>query len=270
MNKPVVLVGIGEMGGVFARGLLRLGHPVYPVTRDMTVGKLVQDISNPDAVVVAVGEKDLHPILKQIPGVWRDRLVLLQNELLPKDWQQHGLVNPTVISVWFEKKQGQDVKVLISSPVYGPKAILVKQALSTLNIPCRQVDCEEDLLFELMVKNLYILTVNIAGLVVGGNVHTLWNEHNVLARAIASEILTVQFCLAGKEFDRERLIAAMLEAFVGDPEHKCLGRSAHSRLQRLLQQAEDAGIKVSKLREIQQGLIGGLTGLSKGHIISPS
>ena len=33
MNEPIVLVGIGEMGGVFARAFLRAGHPVYPVNR---------------------------------------------------------------------------------------------------------------------------------------------------------------------------------------------------------------------------------------------
>ncbi len=30
MKNPVV-VGIGEIGSVFAHGFLRLGHPVYPV-----------------------------------------------------------------------------------------------------------------------------------------------------------------------------------------------------------------------------------------------
>ncbi len=37
MNAPVVLIGVGEMGGVFARGLLRLGHPVYPVPREQII-----------------------------------------------------------------------------------------------------------------------------------------------------------------------------------------------------------------------------------------
>lgn len=30
MNKAVVIIGIGELGRVFARGFLRLGYPVYP------------------------------------------------------------------------------------------------------------------------------------------------------------------------------------------------------------------------------------------------
>jgi len=107
MKKPVVLIGAGEMGGVFARGLLRLGHPVYPLTRAMDMHKTAKDILDPEAVIVAVAESDIHPVLSDIPEAWRDRLVLLQNELLPRDWQKHHLHNPTVISVWFEKKPGR-------------------------------------------------------------------------------------------------------------------------------------------------------------------
>ena len=31
MNKaPVIVIGLGEMGSVFARAILKSGHPVYP------------------------------------------------------------------------------------------------------------------------------------------------------------------------------------------------------------------------------------------------
>ncbi len=33
MNKSVVVVGLGEMGSVFARGFLRSGYTVVPVIR---------------------------------------------------------------------------------------------------------------------------------------------------------------------------------------------------------------------------------------------
>ena len=41
MKSPVVLIGIGEMGGVFARGFLRAGYPVYPVTRQTDLAEAV-------------------------------------------------------------------------------------------------------------------------------------------------------------------------------------------------------------------------------------
>ena len=44
MNKPVVIIGIGEMGGVFARGFLKSGHPVYPVNRSMDNEQAAEEI----------------------------------------------------------------------------------------------------------------------------------------------------------------------------------------------------------------------------------
>lgn len=246
--KGVVLVGIGEMGGVFGRAFLKAGHPVYPVTRE-TMGAVKRGAQAPEAVVIAVGEKDLQDVLATVPGEWKDRLVLLQNELLPKDWKRYGL-SPTVISVWFEKKPGQDVKVIIPSPVFGPKAELVSEALGAIGIPCNVLRNEDELLFELILKNLYILTVNIAGLKVGGTVGELWNDHQDLARAVAADVLDLQFHLAGKEFTREELIKGMVAAFEGDMDHKCMGRSAPARLERALAQAKEAGLDVPALKEI--------------------
>lgn len=250
MKKTVVLIGVGEMGGVFARGFLKLGFPVCPVTRQMDINAVAGEIRDPEAVVVAVAEKDLSSVLNTIPAPWRDRLVLLQNELLPRDWEIHQLQDPTVISVWFEKKAGQDFKVLIPSPVFGPKAQFVHEALTALKIPCRVLSTADELLFELVLKNLYILTVNIAGLLVGGTVSELWQKHQKLTCNVANDVLDIQAWLTKVEFDHVRLLKEMLKAFDGDPQHKCLGRTALARLERALAQADQAQLKVTTLREI--------------------
>ncbi len=252
MNKPVVIIGMGEMGGVFARGFLRSGYPVYPVTRVMNITEVANQINDPELVVVAVAENDLHAVLENIPDHWRDRLLLLQNELLPDDWKRHGLKNPGVISVWFEKKKGQDARVIIPSPVFGPGATLLRDALAAIDIPCSCLDSEDELLFELVVKNLYILTSNIAGLETGGSVGELWRDHRTVAEVVAQDVIQLQQALTGKNFDHDELIAAMLRAFDGDPDHKCMGRSAPARLARALQLAQEKGIDVPTLRGIAQ------------------
>jgi len=249
MSKaPVVVIGIGEMGSVFARGLLRLGHPVYPVTRDTDISRLADELPAPEMVLVAVGETALQPVLEAIPEAWRDCLALLQNELLPADYAD--LPGPTVISVWFEKKKGQDVKVLIPSPVFGPRSRLLIDALATLDIPARAVADDQAMAFELVLKNVYILTTNIAGLRVGGTVDELWRDHEALARAVANEVIDLQEGLTGRSYDRDALIGGMLEAFNGDPEHRCMGRSAPARLQRALAHADRLRLEVPTLREI--------------------
>jgi ketopantoate reductase len=250
MKKPVVVIGIGEMGGVFARGLLRTGHPVYPVTRGSDMAEAARELPDPELVLVAVAENDLHATLEQLPSTWHSRIALLQNELLPRDWKRHEMRQPTVLSVWFEKKPGQDAKVLIPSPVYGPQADILQASLAALDIPARVLTDAAELLFELVLKNVYILTTNCAGLVTGGSVSELWSGHRELAEAVASEVISIQETLTDRTFDADALITGMLAAFDGDPDHKCMGRSAPARLARALQQADAAGLAVPRLREI--------------------
>lgn len=250
MKSPIVIVGIGEMGSVFARGFLRTGHPVYPVTRETDIEDTARQLPAPGLVLVAVAENALHTALDTLPAAWHDRIALLQNELLPQDWERHGLTCPTVISVWFEKKRGQDVKVLIPSPLYGPHAELLRACLASLDIPSRVLDDAKALLFELVVKNVYIVTTNCAGLITGGTVSDLWDNHRKLARDVAGEVIRIQESLTGSRFDTERLLDAVLVACAGDPDHMCTGRSAPARLARALQQAASAGISTPALQMI--------------------
>jgi len=250
LNDTIIVVGLGEMGSVFSRGFLKLGHPVYPATRTSNLTDLAKKVPNPHLVLVAVGEADLQTSLDNLPGQWRNKTVLLQNELLPRDWQGK-LDNPTVISVWFEKKKGQDSKVIIPSPAYGPHANLIKDALATLDISCKVLNNKEELLFELVRKNVYILTSNLAGLVVGGNVSELWAQHRDLATNIVDDVLKIQEKLTETQLSAKPYIAGMIEAIEGDPNHKCMGRSAPQRLKRALQQAHDFNIETPALNRIE-------------------
>ncbi|HQU14625.1 MAG: hypothetical protein B7Z66_04680 [Chromatiales bacterium 21-64-14] len=250
MKPPAVVIGIGEMGGVFARGLLRTGHPVVPVLSDSDTDALAAQVPTPAVVLVAVGETQLAPVLNSIPLQWRQRLALLQNELLPRDWEGHGIDTPTVIAVWFEKKTGQDVSVIQSSPVHGPAAELTRDALGTLGIPAHVLHDAHDLCFELVRKNLYILTSNIAGLEAGGDVGTLWDNYQELAAEVAAEVLAIQEWRVGWPLPRQALLAGMVEAFHADPRHRCTGRSAPLRLARALAHADQAGLAVPRLRSL--------------------
>lgn len=85
MHQPVVIFGLGEVGDLFAQGLLKCGHPVYPILRATDPAEVAVRLPDPALVLVAVGENDLHGVLQAMPTAWRDRLGLLQNELLPRD-----------------------------------------------------------------------------------------------------------------------------------------------------------------------------------------
>ena len=253
VNKSVVIVGLGEMGGVFSRGFLRCGYSVHPVLRDVDMQSVADELKSkgdePQLVLLAVGESDLHECLSNMPETWKDRLLLLQNELLPRDWQRHN-IEPTVISVWFEKKKGQYPKVIIPSPVFGKHAQLVADVLSSVGIEATVLSAKAALLHELVVKNVYILSANIAGLEVGGNVGDLWSKHKVVAESVALDVIRLQEALTGEALNHQKIIDGMVNAFNGDPEHMCMGRSAAVRLQRALMLARQNNLTLSMLERI--------------------
>ncbi|RUA06816.1 MAG: hypothetical protein DSY43_01150 [Gammaproteobacteria bacterium] len=251
MKKPIVVLGIGELGSVFARAFLKNNYPVYPITRETNINKLANTI-DPELILVCTAEVDLQNALKSIPKQWKDRVTMMQNELLPRDWEVHNFTNPTVISVWFEKKKGMDSNVLISSPAYGKKAQILVDSLALIDIPARTLNTKNELLFELVLKNIYILTTNIAGLSIetGATVNDLRNNHLDLMRNVSNDILKLQSALTGKNFAGDELEKGMIHAFKGDLAHHCMGRSAPERLKRTLELAKSFNLPVPTLKNI--------------------
>ena len=250
-TETVVVVGIGELGAVFARGFLKTGFTVVPVTREIPMSQVAEATPKPALVLVAVGEAVLQSVLGDMPEVWKDRVLLIQNELLPNSWTPYDLVDPTVASVWFEKKAGQDSKVIIPTPITGPASTIVLEALASIGIPAREVDGEA-MLTELVAKNVYILTTNISGLDLpdGTTVGDLWSLHRDHAVSVLEDVFSLQEALVGHGLDRSALVGLMEAAFEGDPDHKAMGRSAPARLERALSQAIALGVDVPTLRAI--------------------
>ena len=143
MHPPVAIVGIGELGGVFARAFLRAGYPVYPVTRDMPLNQALDRIPPPALTLIAVGENDLPGALRELAPGQRTSVGLLQNELL-------------------------------------------QEAVTTAT------------------------------------------------------------------FSRDDLMRGVVAGIEGDPEHKCMGRSARARLSRFIAMADKAGLAARAVRAIQE------------------
>jgi hypothetical protein len=249
MNQ-VVVIGLGELGALFAQGLLRAGRSVIPVLRGACASDLLGGGTEPELVLVAVAEDDLASVLDGLPDAWRDRVALLQNELLPSAWLTRRITQPSVAVVWFEKKPGRAVRELLPTLLHGPKAALLAAALDELGISRRIIDSERELLRALVEKNLYILVTNLAGLEVGGTVRELWRDHRALAEAVADDVIALQQALSGSSFSRSELLAAFEHAIEADPEHASTGRSAPARLARVLQHADALGLSLPTLRQI--------------------
>jgi hypothetical protein len=249
--KPVVVVGLGQMGGVFAHAFLRAGHPVYPVTREASVGEVGERVLAPALTMICVAEADLEAALASLPMRWRVSVGLLQNELLPRDWEAHAIADPTVAVVWFEKKKTTPVTPIRPTLVAGPQAAMVVEALRSIDIPAEAIESGEPLVHALAAKNLYILTANIGGLATGADtVGELWREHRVTAEAHFDEIFSVQRHLAAAELPRDELLHDVLDAVAADPDHKAKGRTARARLLRTLEHARTAALSTPRLAEL--------------------
>lgn len=250
LNPPVVVVGLGELGAFFAGGFLRLGFPVVPVLRGISSAEVARQFPTPALILVAVGENDLDPALSSLPRAYRGRAALLQNELLPRDWERHGLEQPSIMVVWFEKKPNRPVTSLLPSAVYGPNAELLARVIAALGLPARKVDSRAELELELVSKNLYILSINLAGLRTGGTVGELRNRHGAFFASVVDEIIALQEALLGRELPREQLRERLDAALDADPNHVAMGRSAPIRLARALAQARALGLALPTLAEL--------------------
>jgi hypothetical protein len=75
-----------------------------------------------------------------------------------------------------------------------------------------------------------------------------------LARTIAADVIDIQEWLTGATFQRKKLFDSLVEGVYGDPQHICKGRAAHDRLTRVLDIADEAGLQVPRIRELQTRL----------------
>ncbi len=248
LEKHAAVVGMGQLGRTFAEGMLLGGYTVTPVLR----GRPIPVEWQPAPVIVATGEDDLAQALAHLPAGWRDSrvLVLLQNELLPTQWRPLGIDQPTILVVWFERKPGKPITQLIPSVVFGPQQEAIAQAMDYLQLGCTQAHSEREILLQLVIKNAYIWTTNIASLAVGGTTGELWEKHRDLAQRLIREAVGVQAALIGEPFDPEAVRSRVQDAMVADPDHKAGGRSARRRLERFLAHAHTAGIEVAGAEEI--------------------
>jgi hypothetical protein len=248
-----VVVGIGQLGSEFALGLLRLGRAVYPVTRAQSLAEVAAAAGAPELVLLAVGETALAPLLASVPAHFKDSVALVQNELVPSDWEHAGVTDASGIVVWFEKKAGRPIHVVRPSVVFGPRRALLLELLGALKVPAYEAR-PGTLESELALKNLYILVHNLAGLAYQGTVGDLWQRDAAWAREVANDVFVHQEARLGRALDRAALLAELEQAVKADLGHGLAGRTALERLRRVLAQGHDAGVRLPVLERLNDKL----------------
>jgi hypothetical protein len=249
-----LVVGMGELGRVFALGMLQLGVTVVPILRTTPNRVLTTHQDAASICLVCVGEAELPAVLDSTARTYADRLVLVQNDLHPSDWERRGLPLPTVAVVWFEKKPGREPHVLSSTILFGPHAELVVSALQVQGIEAHAEPELSRLNFELALKNLYVLTTNSVGLAVPGDVGTLWHSHRALVDRVFEEVLLLESALMEQSLPHQALRLEFERIVLADPRHAAAGRVARERLLGACAASRRMGAATPALDEIARQL----------------
>lgn len=251
-KNPCVIIGIGQIGQVFAVGLLRQGYPLFPINRGENPAEFADITTEPELILIAVGQENLATVLAALPDIWRHHIALVQNDLSPKHWQDAGIINPTLAALWFERRDNGAPRALLPTPIFGPKAAILAAALSEVRLPFRIVPSEDAMIFELALKDLFFLTTMIGGLKKGGAVGVLWKNYRDLVLAVAEEVLSIEEVRFSMPLPRQALFERLAAAFDAAPDMIVTLENPGSRLLTLLDLAEKNHLKVPTLRDVYE------------------
>lgn len=264
VSAEVVVIGMGQLGELFAGAFIQSGRTVVPVIRGQALStRLPLDV---ELILSAVGEESAQEVISNIPDTHLDRLVLLQNELRPLAWlSRYAPLTtsclreraPTICIVWFEKKAAKAPVQVLPSVLFGELAPIMAIALDQLHLTHRTVLTQAELHHELCLKNLYILGLNIGGLRGATVASELLKDGSGFAPLVDELIGLEQASLsvsgATTQLDGPRLKFELEQAILADPNHSCAGRSAPARLRRTLQLGRDLDHQLPICKKTAEG-----------------
>ncbi len=244
--RDIIVMGLGELGQLYATAALKAGLRVTPLTRSTSREDALANLPPYTPVLVAVGEKDLESAVNSLPATRRDALILLQNELFPSQWERLSK-QPTIMIPWLLKKKGEPLLVARSTPVYGPEAELVETLHQVLGFQAQRLTGEQALRQAVVDKYAFILCVNALGLVRDLTLGEWLASDPAHVAALSREAALLGEKLASTQVDVEqtmREVRAGIEAMGG---MRAKGRTAQERVLRALEHAKHWGVAVPAL-----------------------
>lgn len=251
--ERVVVVGIGQVGAIFALGWLRGGQSVVPVPRGVRAAAVAEAVPEPAVVLLATREAALPALLADWPAAWRERVALVQNDLRPPVWQRWGIAQPSVAVVWFLARPGAPPQVLAPTRTFGPAAPVLAAALTHQGIAV-EVEADANLPTALAVKNGFILATNAVGWATGARTLAeiaLW--HRRLWEQVREEALTLETAAWGGGLDRERVRREIEAVAAANPHYPPQGRTARERIASGVALARQLGVGLPLLEQLAAG-----------------
>lgn len=228
--RNLVVIGIGELGKLFAAAALRAGIRVTPITRDMNIEHTLNTVQAGTPILIAVGELALSTVLDGLPRNHRSSLILLQNELFPSAWS--GLEQPTIMVPWVLQKRGLPTQVAAPSPYYGEHSALVRELFANVPISGHELRSDSELMQALVDKYTFILTINTLGVLVDRTLGLWLQEDSPLIADVCAEATTLGEALCGARVDQAQCRALTEQAMLALSAVPARGRTALERVKR--------------------------------------
>jgi len=239
----LVVYGVGELGKLFGGAALRAGIRVTPVTRHANAREILDDVGDDTPILIAVGERELEVVLRELPTRHRMDIILLQNELFPDSWSEHDLT-PTVLVPWVLQKRGLPTQVAGRSPYIGAHADLVAELFAVLGLPAQRLADAPALHQALVDKYTFILTINTLGLLVDRTLGMWLQEDPTLIWNICAEATQIAQALCGARADAAQARLATEQGMRALSNVPARGRTARERVERALAHATRLGLRV--------------------------
>jgi ketopantoate reductase len=250
--KDLVVIGLGELGKVFAQSALSAGLRVTPVRRGDDVAGRLHGLSHETPLLVAVGEDALAQVLDALPIERRDAVILLQNELWPAVWRSRAM-QPSVVVPWVLQKTGQPRIVVGTSPAFGRHAGVIAALCAGAGLPSEVLADESALLQALAEKYAFILTINALGAFRDDLLGAFLAAEEARIEALCHEASELSAVLTGAPIDEAKCISRTRAAMAAMASVRARGRSAQMRVARALAHARDFGLAVPTLKACAAG-----------------
>lgn len=248
--RDLGIIGVGQLGQLYAAGALRLGMRVTPLLRGQDRAAFYEALPPGTPLLLSLPEDALASEVQAVPSTRRDDVILVQNELFPHQWRALGLPHPTVATVWLSRKKHRPIEVARTSLAHGPFAQLFVDIHEALELPARVAVDDDELLQDIVAKYAFILTINALGLVENLTLGEWLARDPEGVRVLIAEAVRLGAWHAGQEMAAESISPAVLEAMQALAGYPARGRTARERLLRAARDLAHARVEAPRLLAI--------------------
>ena len=246
-HRAAAVIGLGNLGRLYAGGWLRAGYAVHPIGRRTDARAVLNGLPERTPLLCAVGEASLANAVEAVPPARRGDLIFVQNELFPEDLQRLGTPDATIAVVWTLVKAGFPLILGRRLAVTGPQEEAFAEACAALEHP---VLAGAPIGWECATKYAFIVAMNALGLLRADTLGAWLADDPERVEALIADACRVALARIGApETDLARAVAEVAEGVEGFRALPCRGRSSAARVARALNTAETLGIHIPALRD---------------------